>query len=79
MSTLLPAATLEAVEHEHRVELAKLRMLLVRYRQVMEEHGITPPDVEGEELLRMWRDCRAVISTASEFVANLGSAKELLA
>jgi hypothetical protein len=27
----------------------------------------------------MWRDCRHVISTASEFVTRLGTAKELLA
>jgi hypothetical protein len=76
---VVPVALLEARAMDHRLELAKLEMKIVRYREVMEEHGIEPPDPEGEELLRMWRDCRAVISTASEFVARLGSAKELLA
>jgi hypothetical protein len=75
---LVPGEMLEAKETEHRVELAKAQMLLVRYREVMEEHGIAPPDVEGEELLRMWRDCAAVITTASDFVARLGSSQELL-
>lgn len=75
---LVPAEMLEAKETEHRVELAKAQMLLVRYREVMEEHGIEPPDVAGEELLRMWRDCAAVITTASDFVARLGTSRELL-
>jgi hypothetical protein len=75
---LVPAEMLEAKELEYRVELGKAHMLLVRYREVMEEHGIEAPDVEGEELLRMWRDCAAVITTASDFVARLGTSKELL-
>ena len=74
----VPAALLEAKDMEHRVELAKAHMLLVRYREIMEENGIEPPDPTGEELLRMWRDCSAVISSASEFVATLGTSKELL-
>ena len=73
MKMLVPADMLEAKELEHRVELAKAQMLLVRYREVMEEHGIEPPDMTGEELLQMWRDCSAVISTASDFVAKLGT------
>ena len=78
MSTV-PAEMLEAEISQFRVELAKREMQLVRYRQTLEEHGIEPPDMDGADLLEMWRDCRAVISTASEFVAHLGSAKELLA
>ena len=75
---LVPSEMLEAKDLEHRVELAKAHMLLVRYREVLEEHGIAPPDPTGEELLRMWRDCSAVITTASDFVATLGTSKELL-
>jgi hypothetical protein len=74
----LPTEVLEAVEMEHRAELAKVRMQLVVYRQVLEEHGIEPPDKDGAELLEMYRRCSAVISTASEFTAVLGSAKEML-
>jgi hypothetical protein len=78
ISEFVPAALYEAREHEHREELAKLRMQLVAYREKLVEHGIEPPDKDGEELLAMWRRCRAVISSASDFVASLGSAKELL-
>ena len=69
---------LEARVEEYRLELAKREMQLVRYRLVLEQHGIDPPDADGEELLEMWRDCRHVISTASQFVMNLGASKELL-
>jgi hypothetical protein len=69
---------LEAMAAEHRIELAKRDMQLVRYRSALEEHGIEPPDMDGEELLRMWRDCRHVMSTASQFVMRLGTSKELL-
>ena len=75
---LVPAEMLEAKEIEHRLELAKAHMLLVCYRQIMEEHGIEAPDPTGEELLQMWRDCSAVITTASDFVERLGTRKELL-
>ena len=78
MTMLVPSELLEAKDLEHRLELAKAHMLLVCYREVMEEHGIAPPDPTGEELLQMWRDCSAVISSASEFVEKLGSSKELL-
>jgi hypothetical protein len=74
----VPAALLEAKELEHRVELAKARMLLICYRQALEENGIEPPDPSGDDLLQMWRDASAVISSASDFVARLGTAKELL-
>lgn len=75
---LVPLETLEAKDLEHRVELAKAHMLLMRYREALLEAGIEPPDHSGEELLQMWRDCAAVISTASEFVTTLGTRKELL-
>lgn len=74
----VPAELVEAQDHEHRMEVARLQMQLVRYREALEEAGIEPPDSEAAELLAMWRECRAVISTASEFVAYLGTAKELL-
>jgi hypothetical protein len=79
MNTLVPAEMMEAKELEHRVDLAKAHMLLVCYRAILEKHGIKPPDPTGEELLQMWRDCSAVISSASEFVERLGTSKELLA
>jgi hypothetical protein len=75
---LVPVELLEARVNEYRLELAKREMQLVRYRLALEAHGIDPPDAEGADLVEMWRDCRAVISTASEFTMRLGTAKELL-
>lgn len=69
---------IEAMSVQYREEVAKLNMQLVLYRETLINHGIEPPDESGEELLKMWKDCRSVISTASHFVANLRSAKELL-
>lgn len=74
----VPLEMLEGKEFEHRAELAKAQMQLVLYRQALVENGIEPPDRTGQELLAMWRDCTAVIWTASEFVGHLGSSKELL-
>lgn len=68
----------ESLELGHREELAKMEMQLALYRSVLEQHGIDPPNEEGRELLKLWRDSAAVITTASEFVAGLGSAKELV-
>jgi len=76
---MVPASMLEAREMEFRLEHAKAQMQLVRYREELERHGITPPDASAEELLHMWRQCRTVISTASDFVATLGTFKEMLA
>jgi len=78
MTMLVPAEMLEAKDLEYRAELAKAHMLIASYRAVLEEHGIEPPDKTGDELLRMWRDCSAVISTASDFIEHLGTSKELL-
>lgn len=75
---LIPVEALEAMRQEHRLELAKLRMQVIRYRELLIDNNIEPPDYDDEELLEMWRGCRAVISTASHFVANLRSAQELL-
>jgi hypothetical protein len=74
----VPAVMLEAKDLEHRVELAKAHMLVAVYRATLVEHGIEPPDPTGEDLLQMWRNASAVISSASEFVAHLGTSKELL-
>lgn len=63
---------------EHRLEMAKMEMQLVRYRKVLIKNGIEPPDASGEELLAMWEDCRHVMTTASQFVMKLGTSKELL-
>jgi hypothetical protein len=78
LTRALPLEAVEAMRDEHRLELAKLRMQLALYRQSLVAAGIDPPDRDGAELLQMWQDCRAVISTASHFTASLRSAKELL-
>lgn len=77
-SRTVPVELFEARVEELRMEQVKLQMQLVRYRDALEQAGIEPPDATGAELLAMWRDCRTVISTASEFVMRLGSSKELL-
>ena len=74
----VPLVALQTREAEHRREMAKLRMTVVRYRALLLEHGITPPDSESADLLAMWRSCRSVIRAASECVAMLGTSKELL-
>lgn len=74
----VPVEALEAATLEHRRELAKVRMQLVIYRDTLELNGIDPPDKDGAELLELYRRMSAVISTASEVVAVLGPAKELL-
>ena len=74
----VPAALLEVKEFEHRAELAKAHMQLALYRQVLLDNGIEPPDLAGDELLQLWHDASVVISSASEFVTRLGSAKEFL-
>lgn len=78
MTAMVPVELLEARVEELRCELAKREMVIVRYRQALKDAGVDPPDLEGADLLQMWQDCRAVISTASEFVTRLGSSKELL-
>jgi hypothetical protein len=75
---MVPTVLLEAREMEHRLELAKLEMTIVTLREALEQAGVDPPVKEGAELMQMWRDCRAVISTASDFVGRLGSAREML-
>jgi hypothetical protein len=52
----VPVELFEARMQEHRMELAKREMQLVRYRLCLEQHGIDPPDSDGEELLEMWRN-----------------------
>lgn len=71
-------AAVEAVHATYRETMARMQMQLIVYRQTLIDHGIEPPDNTGEELMEMYHDCRAVITTASEFVGRLRSAKELL-
>ncbi len=78
MTLTMPIDAVEAMRQEHRVELAKLRMQLVAYRQLLVDNGIEPPDHDDDALLEMWRESRAVISSASHFVAYLRSEAELL-
>jgi hypothetical protein len=74
----VPLHMLHDLAELHRIEVARQRILLTRYRLLLEEHGIEPPDDEGADLLQMWRDCRTVIQTANEFVMKLGSSAEML-
>lgn len=68
-----------AIRGQYQDEIAKLKMQLVRYRAFIAENGLEPPDMEGDDLLQMWRDCQRVIRVAQECVANLGPSAELLA
>ncbi len=70
-------AAVEAVHAAYRGEVAKLKMQLVVYRQALVDAGLEPPDRDGEELLELVRRCNAVVSSASEVIHMLGSAKEL--
>jgi len=45
----------EALATEHRRELAEAHALVIRYRYVLEEHGIEPPDDTGREALERFR------------------------
>lgn len=75
----VPVQVVEAIQQEHRQEVAKLTMRLVTYRLALENAGIEPPDHDEDALLSMWQTARAVVTTASHFVSELGSAKELIA
>lgn len=75
----VPIQVIEAMQAEHREEVAKLTMRIVTYRKALEDAGIEPPDHDEDALLSMWQTARAVVTTASHFVSELGSAKELLA
>ena len=59
-------------------EIAKLKMQLLLYREALQANGIEPPDGDGEDLMRMWESCKAVISAAHGCIAELGTSKELL-
>lgn len=67
-----------AITLAYQDEIAKLKAQLVTYRSALLENSIEPPDMEGEDLLQMWRDARSVIAAAQHLVANLGTSKELL-
>lgn len=67
-----------AREAEHKREIAKLQMQLIRYRRVLVEAGIAPPDLGGADLLELWESCKRVVAAASELVATLGTSNELL-
>ena len=70
---------MEAIHLAHRAETVKLGMQVARYRALLEENGIEPPDDEAEDFLQLARDAATVIETASQFVTRLGTSKELLA
>ena len=79
MSSVDHAEVMHALEFVHRQELAEMKMKLARYRVLLEEHGIEPPDLEAADFLEMWRECARVIDMAHGFVERLGPSKELLA
>jgi hypothetical protein len=74
----VPAELLDAQAREHHREIVVLQMRVLRYRMLLEEHGIEAPDHDDDELLAMWQDCRLVISSASSVLMRMGSSKELL-
>jgi len=39
----------------HRVEMSKLHALVIRYREFIEDNGLTPPDDTGHEALTRFR------------------------
>lgn len=59
-------------------EIAKLKMQVLAYRKALVAAGIEPPDKEGEDLLRMWESCKAIIAAAQLALSELGTSKELL-
>jgi hypothetical protein len=70
-------ALVESVHCAYREEVAQLKMQLVLYRRALVGAGIEPPDRSGEDLLELVRCCNAVVTTTSEVIHHLGSAKEL--
>lgn len=72
------ASAIAALEMQRRDDLSRERMRTLLYLQALRDAGIEPPDADDNELLQLWQDARAVVSTASEFVHHLGTAKELL-
>lgn len=70
---------LEAIHQQHRRDLGKMSFQIAVYRQQLQKAGIEPDDLLDEELERLWRSSARVISSASEFFAELGTSKELLA
>lgn len=79
------ASAVSAIAATHRLEQAELMLELIRYRALLEEHGIEPPSTAGREGLASWRDVAGVIALAYELVhavdelrEKLGPAKELL-
>jgi hypothetical protein len=73
----VPVEAFQALINEHRVEMAKLRMQLIIYRETLISHGIEPPDRDDDELMQLYERARIVVSSASSFVAGMKSEKEL--
>lgn len=70
-------ALVQSVHDTYRGEVAKLKMQLVLYRKALLDAGIEPPDKSGEDLIELVNRCNAVVTTASDVISHLGSAKEL--
>ena len=86
MTSVDTSEVMRALEFVHREEITELQVTIMRYRALLEEHGIEPPDDAGRDALKLWRDCQGVIDTAHRFVTQtehfretLGTSKELLA
>ncbi len=75
-----------ALALQHRIELDKREITIMRYRTLLEEHGIEPPDDSGEAALAELDTYRAMIQAGVDFMdaadelrRRLGTSKELLA
>jgi hypothetical protein len=49
------ALVMARMSQQHRYEIAKLEALVIRYREFIEDHGLTAPDDSGAEALRRFR------------------------
>lgn len=81
----VPLEHLFSLVELHRLELASLYATLNRYREILIEHGLAPPDDAGDLALRELHNYRTLMLAAVDFVdaadsfrASLGTSKELL-
>lgn len=82
---MIPLEHFHRFQELHRYELADMQARLIRYRALLDEHGIEPPDDSGKVGLQELRKCRQMMEAAYEAVLAaedfrdyLGSSGELL-
>ena len=71
-------AVVSAMKSEHRRDMARVRMECQLLRAQLRANVVEPVCPDDDELDRLWNAARATLSSASDFVAVLGGAKELL-